>query len=206
MKQPERRYLNRPADPVKLHERAGALPLIQGYAAVFYNAGDPGTRFMLWEDFEERILPGAFDKALTRDNVLGCFNHDVNKILGRSTAGTLRLSVDARGLRYEIDPPDTATGREVVELLRRGDVSGSSFMFEVTDGASRKENGVYIREISGVKLYDVGPVTFPAYTGTEAGIRAAGDLTALRREVDRLRGEPDRDLIAVTLAGFEMED
>lgn len=147
---------------------------IVGYAAVYYRADDPGTEYTLWGDNVERIMPGAFDRAISEDDTVGLFNHDSNMVLGRRTAGTMRLTVDDRGLRYEIDPPDTQTGRDVVASLERGDVNGSSFGFKIDheEWVSEGDGVSNVRLIRGVKLFDVGPVTFPAYTSTAAGMRA----------------------------------
>ncbi|HEX4612079.1 MAG TPA: HK97 family phage prohead protease [Urbifossiella sp.] len=168
----QRRY-TRSADRVALQARADGKPsTITGYAAVFYDPSDPGTEYRLYDDLVERIMPGAFDRALREDDVRGLFNHDDNLILGRTAAGTMRLSVDRRGLKYEIDPPDTTTARDLLESLRRGDVSGSSFAFKPKDTSTRIVDGTYILERNAVYLFDVGPVCFPAYTGTEAGVRS----------------------------------
>ena len=100
-------------------------PAIVGYGAVFFREGDPGTEYQLWSDTYERIMPGAFDRAIREDDCRSFFNHDPNLILGRSTAGTLLLSIDNVGLKYEVEPPDSEPARHVLESVRRGDVSGS---------------------------------------------------------------------------------
>jgi len=165
----ERRHLRQ---PVKLQERAGDpdKKTIVGYASVYYD-GTPESEYQLWDQCCERILPGTFTRAIAEDDCRGLFNHDPNQVLGRTSAKTCRLFDDSKGLRYEIDPPDTQAGRDVITLLARGDVNGSSFSFQVTDQVWRTEDGIDIREIRGVKLYDVSPVTFPAYESTTAGVR-----------------------------------
>lgn len=148
---------------------------IEGYAAVYFDSRDDGTEYWLFDDFVERIMPGAFDLAIEEDDVRALFNHDVNHILGRSTSGTLTLSSDKRGLKYSIDLGDTASARDVLSHIQRGDVSGSSFSFRPTRTAWREEvkddRDILVREIEEVELYDVGPVTFPAYAATSAGVR-----------------------------------
>lgn len=157
---------------------AEPLPVIVGYAAVFYD-GTPRTQYQLWPGCVERIMPGAFSEAIDGD-VAGLRNHNAEALLGRTTAPTptLRLREDRVGLRYEIDPPDTTCGRETVTLIERGDMQGSSFAFRVNDERWTEEvvGGVTIqvREILNVTLYDVGPVTFPAYSATTAGIGSSG--------------------------------
>lgn len=140
---------------------------IEGYASVFYD-GTPDTEYQLWDGAVERIMPGAFDRALKQDDPVALFNHDPSQLLGRKSAGTLRLSVDEKGLRYEIPPADTTVFRDVLEMQARGDLKGSSFGFWVKADQRRKEDGVEIREITEVELLDVGPVTFPAYEGTNS--------------------------------------
>jgi len=152
--------------------------IVAGYGAVFYNADDPGTEYWLWDDVVERIKPGAFDRALQEaDDVRSFFNHDANLILGRASAGTLDLAVDGTGLRYVVEPPDTAVARHVLESVERGDTSGSSFMFVPTSTAWREEERegktVYIREIESVRLFEVGPVVFPAYESASSEARSS---------------------------------
>ena len=92
-----------------------ALPDVIGYAAVYYD-GTPGTEYKLWDGFIERIAPGAFDRALKEDDVRCFFNHDPNWVLGSTGAEppTLQLSSDIVGLRYQVQPPPTQAGRDVV--------------------------------------------------------------------------------------------
>jgi HK97 family phage prohead protease len=182
----ERRY-TRKASKVELKARSdGAPPTICGYAAVFYDANDEGTEYQLYDDLVERIMPGAFTRALREDDVRGMFNHDDNLILGRTGAGTMRLSIDSKGLRYEIDPPDTQVARDLITLLQRGDVTGSSFSFNPRSTTTRKDgDGLYVLERNDLQLFDVGPVAFPAYKSTEAGARNDGERSeSARREVD----------------------
>lgn len=195
----ERRFTPAPAARVALTERADKQPTIVGYAAVYYRADDPATEYQLWEGAVERILPGAFDRAIAEDDVRGLFNHDRNQVLGRKDAQTLRLISDDVGLGYEIDAGDTTCARDVVEHLRRRDVSGSSFAFMITDQNWRTEAGIDIREITGVQLWDVGPVTYPAYAGTAAAVRAAADEVAEARAAHaawRAQSAPDPQLAA----------
>lgn len=157
-----------------IEARGEGREVISGYGAVYYRDGEQGTEYQLWDDMFERIMPGAFDRAIREDDVRGLFNHDPDHLLGRTASGTMRLSSDKNGLRYEIDPPDTSVGRDVRESMRRGDLSGSSFAFHVTEQTWREEKRgnqkVTIREVRGVRLFDVGPVTFPAYDATTTEI------------------------------------
>lgn len=175
-------------------EGEDAPRMIVGYAAVFYRADDPGTEYRLWSDTVERIMDGAFDGALKdKDLVRGLTNHDPCWLLGRSDQGTVRLAVDKIGLRYEIDPPDTQAGRDTVALLERGDLDGSSFGFRVSGSKrgktawieeARDGRTLYVREIRDLELVDVGPVTFPAYESTAAGVRSESDAVEARSDFD----------------------
>jgi len=172
----ERRFV--PAEGIECRKDADGTHIV-GYGAVYYDADKPDTQFEMWPGVFERIMPRTFDRAIKEDDVRGLFNHDPNQVLGR-TPKTMKLASDKRGTQYDISAPDTQLGRDIPVLLKRGDINGSSFAFEVTDEEWRKEDGVEIREIQGVKLYDMGPVTYPAYVGTSAGIRADGELTEAR--------------------------
>lgn len=168
-----------------VQQRAEGPPQITGLGAVFFDESDPGTEYKLFDDFVERIMPGAFDRAIREDDVRSMFNHDPNMLLGRKKAGTLDLAAEAKGLRYTATPSEAR--QSVVEDVRRGDVSGSSFMFTVTDVVWRETEEVLIREIQGVRLFEVGPVVFPAYEATTAEAKSlSGDLAA---EHDRLLKE-----------------
>lgn len=201
----ERRYVSPAGRRVSLESRAAdKAPRISGMAALYYDAANPGSEFILWDDGPdrcvERILPGAFDRALKdADDVRALFNHDPSSLLGRVRAGTLALSASAEGLAYEIDPPDTQTARDLAAMIRRGDVTGSSFAFsaESQSYSYQKRDGggiLYVREVRSVRLFDVGPVTFPAYEGTTAGVRAAGDVAEARAAFESWRRSQNRTI------------
>ena len=144
----------------------GATKIV-GYGAVFNTLSEP-----MW-GFREMIAPGAFDSVL-EDDVRALFNHDKNFVLGRN-GKTLRLSVDSHGLKYEIDAPKTQTVRDlVIEPMLRGDITQSSFAFSVDEESwDEDDDGVVIRTIKKVKkLYDVSPVTYPAYSAADSTVRS----------------------------------
>lgn len=153
-------------------------PRLVGYAAVF------GQRTLIWDYYEE-IAPGAFRRALAEgQDVVALWNHDTNYVLGRRSAGTLHLEEDAHGLRVEIIPPNTQWARDLVESIRRGDVKQMSFSFRVPEGGEEwyTEAGRLVRRLVDVDLFDVSPVTFPAYPQTEIGVREMEHwLAELRR-------------------------
>ena len=190
----ERRYLSQTHSRVSIEHRDDGKPILVGDAAVFYRAGDSGTEFAIFDDLVERIMPGAFDSAMSRgDDVRALFNHSPELILGRTKSETLRLSITDRGLHYEIDLGDTTVARDVAEHVRRGDLTGSSFAFMVIGQEFRTENAVDIREITDVELFDVSPVTYPAYEGTTTGIRLdSSDDAVAAREAWRSGRAADR--------------
>lgn len=177
----ERRFIAAESAPVLLEQREeGESQHIVGLGAVTYD-GTANTEYELWEGGPvERIMPGAFKRAIKEDDVRGLFNHNPDHLLGRTSAGTMKLKTDKAGLNYDITPPESPVGDQVRESIRRGDLSGSSFSFHVTDERWKKVDDREIREIRGVRLFDVGPVTFPAYEATTTGVRCEGDMTEVR--------------------------
>lgn len=158
---------------------------IEGYAAVFYDANDPGTEYKMGSWFIERLDPRAFNSALKRkDDVRALYNHDPDHLLGRTSSGTLKLSKDERGLRYRIQiDPDDPDHQRVVAKIKRGDLDGSSFAFIPEKWRTEEGQDVTIRTVLDLRLVDVSPVTFPAYTGTTSELRTATQ-ESLRAEVD----------------------
>lgn len=154
----------------------GTPPCIKGYAAVFNSMSLPMM------GFRETIVPGAFKKTLREADVRALMNHDPNYVLGRSSAGTLTLAEDQKGLRYSIDPPDTNFARDLMVSIKRGDVTQSSFGFDVVRDRFTQENDVITRTLLEVRLYDVSPVTFPAYPQTEVSVRSLMDYLAMKTE------------------------
>ena len=178
----ERRILS--VEDVELRVSDDENPKITGYAAKF------GKWSLDLGGFREKIKSGAFDEALKRDDadVRALKNHDSNLILGRTTSGTLRLNTNSVGLQVEIDPPDTNTGRDTVEEIRRKDITGMSFAFTTAeDDWKYLEDGNVERTIIKVgELFDVGPVTYPAYPDTSV---AARSMDAHKEEVEQEKKE-----------------
>lgn len=185
----------------------GELPKIVGTGAVYWNPQNrSGTQYQLWDNVFERLQPGVFDKSVTRDDVRALQNHDPRLLLGRSSAGTLTLRLEPYGLDYEIDTPDTLAGRDTVTSLERKDLDGSSFSFRATSvewSEETSEDGVtlHIRNLKDVETFDVGPVTFPAYSATSSGTRGFRspaccwiDQRARDAEVTEVRAELDQFL------------
>jgi len=162
----ERRGLT---EPVEYREEDGKARLT-GYAAVFESRS-----VVLPGGFREVLRRGAFDETLANPetDVVALFNHDSNMILGRQSSGTLRLSTDERGLRYDVDLPDTQLGRDIKALTARGDLKSSSFAFTVRgedESYERTDEGP-MRYIKRAQLFDVSIVLNPAYPETTAAVR-----------------------------------
>jgi HK97 family phage prohead protease len=187
---------------------AGTAPTIVGHAAVYNTwSQDLGG-------FKERVLPGAFDKSIGVADVRCLFNHDPNVILGRTKNGSLTLASEAKGLHYEATPLDTQTIRDLVlEPIRAGLIDQCSFSFLVREDAWREpksQAGLWERDLVDVELYDVSPVTFPAYLQTDVGLRGLAltvgvDLPALSALLVRAnRGfaltDGDRELVGAAVA------
>ena len=139
---------------------------IVGYAAVFNQETDLGY-------FREMITPGAFDDVM-EDDVRLLLNHD-GAPLARTTNGTLTLAVDDEGLMYEAILSDTTQGRDLYKMIKRGDISQSSFAFTISEQSWSKDKSV--RSIDKVgRLLDVSPVTYPAYA--QASVMARSEFAA----------------------------
>lgn len=169
---------------------------IEGYFAVY------NSRYELWDGAYETIAPGAFD-GQTGEDVRALTNHDTNLVLGRTTAGTLTLRTDERGLWGSIIVNQAdQDAMNLYERVKRGDVSQCSFGFDILDQDVQYQDGeptVWV--IRKVKLYEVSVVTFPAYTDTSVTVRKR-DLEELRRRktdewkhraLERLRGAGGAD-------------
>jgi uncharacterized protein len=143
---------------------------IRGYAAVYGPLSEDLGGFV------ERVSPTAFKRSLDDKRDIRAFlDHDSSKVLGRLSAGTLRLWSDDRGLAVEIDCPDTSYARDLYALLKRGDVSQMSFGFTLgPDGDSWEKDGEsrIIRTLKNVDLIEVSVVSIPAYPDTTAAVRS----------------------------------
>lgn len=154
----------------------------RGYAALFNSEADIGGYF------REMIAPGAFADTLQSSDVRALIDHDTGRVIGRSSAGTLRLSEDEKGLLAEIDLPDTTDGRDLAVQLERGDISGMSFGFMVRKEQWDETADPPLRTIQAVDLLEVSAVAFPAYEDTEIALRSLDKA----REAKRERDEQDR--------------
>jgi len=150
-----------------------------GYAALFDSPSAPLP-------FTERIAPGAFKRALkSKNNVFMFYNHDSGQVLASTRAGTMTLSEDSRGLKVDAQLANTSAGRDVAELLKRGDLDAMSFGFSVPSGGDSWNDDGTERTLNSVRLFEVSVVAMPAYPETSGKAMVRGlDKIALRAEVD----------------------
>lgn len=176
MNQQEKRML--PMKELRISEsESGAV--IEGHAAVFDSWSETlGGIF----PFKEKVSRGAFIESVKKDDIRALFNHDPNYVLGRNLAGTLELEEDEIGLRVKITPPDTSWARDITTSIRRGDISQMSIGFVVEKDEWSTENGMDTRDLKKVRLFDVSPVTFPAYSATDVGVRAMQEYDGYKAE------------------------
>jgi hypothetical protein len=158
---------------------------VEGYAAVFNSTTQIGGDE--W-GYTEVIEPGAFDDALLVSDCRALFNHNADHLLARQSAETLKLSADSMGLMYKFSSPTTSIGNDILVMMERGDLRESSFAFTVSEQEWKEEKGEndkwkYTRVIKKVdKLYDVSPVTYPAYADTSVAKRSLLDSGILTDE------------------------
>ena len=158
--------------------------------------------------FVEIIHRGAItDETIKSSDVFALLNHNENTVLARCNRGTgsLTLKVDNDGVFYEFEAPNTANGEELLEHIKRGEISQSSFAFTVSteDGAekwTKRSDGIIVREIFKIeRLYDISPVYQPAYTETTCSKRAQEKFSELKNMEDNKDLHNDADLQEIEL-------
>lgn len=141
---------------------------ISGYAATF------DSRTSIGDFFDEIISPGAFKKTISNSesDIRALFNHDWDKVLGRTKADTLTLREDEKGLNFELELPNTSYARDLAESMERGDIDQCSFGFHVDEGKERWDYSQEpaLRTLEEVELYEISIVSIPAYDDTEAAL------------------------------------
>jgi HK97 family phage prohead protease len=162
-------------------------PHIVGHAAVFNSLSE-----MLW-GFRETIAPGAFRDAIAKSDVRALVNHEPSFVLGRKKNGTLTLWEDERGLAIDIDPPETQWADDLLVSIGRGDIDQMSFGFTVAEDSWDTVDGETRRTIIRVdELFDVSPVTFPAYPETDTALRAR-----FAERIEKLKASDSKENLSV---------
>lgn len=176
----------------------GEVGKLTGYAAVFNSEADIGP------DFREIIAPGAFTQTLKTGDIRALVDHDSGRLIGRTANKTLRLVEDERGLKVEIDLPETSDGRDVKALVERGDMDGMSFGFIVRHDEWDETNDIPTRTIHEVDLREVSAVTFPAYPDTSLAMRSL-DKVKEKTEEQKKEAEDARKAYAQRKAEQEQK-
>lgn len=168
-----------PLTELRIRNEESGKRIIEGHAAVFDSWSETlGGMF----PFKEIVRQGAFAESIQKDDIHALFNHDPNYVLGRNKAGTLELTEDEVGLCVRILPPDTGWARDLQTSIDRGDISQMSIGFVVEEDEWSTANGIDTRELKRVQLFDVSPVTYPAYTATDVGVRAMQEYEGYKAE------------------------
>ncbi len=168
------------ADELRFSEDGNTLI---GYGAVFSEM----TRIDSWEGkFDEQVAPGAFAKTLAErgDKVKVLFDHGMDPSIGNKPIAAIDvLREDERGLYLEASFIDRPYAHDIREAIRAGAIDGMSFRFSVKKDEWDETGDIPIRTLKEVRLHELGPVTFPAYEATTAGVRSQAAFQAF---VDRM--------------------
>lgn len=175
----ERRHY--PIEDMEVRSEEGKPTILRGYAAVFEKLSVPLF------GFREKIRAGAFSESLRKNNVKALWNHNADFPLGSTNGKTLTLEEDDKGLRFELELPDNSWGRDAAIAVKRKDVDGVSFGFNVNKDEwdhSKKDNP--IRTLVDVNLIEISPTPFPAYPATSISARSV--ITEHGIDYDKLAG------------------
>lgn len=168
MNQTEKRELL--SSNLEIREVEGGLRTITGYAVKWEMKS---VTMGYWRRFKEQFKRGAFTDSLTQDDQLALWSHDYSQVLGRTKNGTLRLFEDEIGLRFELDLADTTLGDDTYKTIKRGDVDGVSFGFQmVKEEWDESDPDSVVRSVTKAKLVEISPVAFPAYPDSQVSARS----------------------------------
>lgn len=171
----ERRFTSEPFQ-VRVAEGDEGKTTIAGRAVVYNVWTQIGPDSWGWK---ERFAPGSLTDSLSDEGIYATFNHDADNLLGRVSNDTLRMRDSEKALMAEIDPNlDTDIGLQVLAFVKRQDVRGMSFAFSVDTyemDRAKKKGDMDRVTITKARLYELGPVTNPAYTQTSAQLRSKID-------------------------------
>ena len=183
-----------PSVELRAAEEEGKMKKIVGYAVKWDQRSNP-----IWGLFQEQFRKGAFQKSLQDQEVVATWQHRMEEVLGR-TPGTLSVLEDEIGLRYEIDPPSWA--EKHIETIERGDVRGSSFIFRAKkEEWDETDPDMAVRTVLEADLFEVCPVTIPAYPQSVASARSAQDVFESRASASVV----ELELMKLELDLLEME-
>lgn len=169
---------------VELRESDDGVRTVSGYAVKWDTLSQ---KLGYWRRFREKFTKGAFSNSLTNFDQRALWSHDTNQVLGRTKNGTLRLTEDEIGLRFEIDLPNSPMGDNAYESIKRGDVDGVSFGFrQKVEEWNENDPDNIVRTVSEADLFEISPTGFPAYEASEVAVRSEQDPYKAYSD-DRLR-------------------
>lgn len=158
---------------VELHESEDGVRTVVGYAVKWNTLSQ---KLGYWRRFREQFTKGAFSNSLANFDQRALWSHDTNQVLGRTKNGTLRLTEDDIGLRFEIDLPNSPMGDNAYESIKRGDVDGVSFGFrQKVEEWDEQDPDNIIRTVKEADLFEISPTGFPAYSNSEVAVRSEQD-------------------------------
>lgn len=155
--------------------------------------------------FREQIQKGAFLESLNNDDQRFLWSHDTSKVLGRTKNSTLRLQEDGTGLRFDLDLPNTTLGNDTYESIKRGDVDGVSFGFNVEDDeVVEPDDELPLRTVKKAKLLEVSAVAFPAYPDSQVSARGYDRMKEYSNELKDYQEEQRAKIkTLINLGGIE---
>ena len=172
---------------LEFRESPDGSKILKGYAVVFDSPADIG-------DFTEYIAPGAFTRTLKDDDQVMLRDHRSELLLGRRSAGTLKLWQDDKGVAFQLTVPNTSLGQDTYENTRLGNLRGCSFGFYVRDQKwSQDANGIVTRTVLDVQCFELTLTAFPAYEATSVDIRSVREALNKGEQPKRTRSENDED-------------
>lgn len=161
---------NLTTNQVEIREGENGSRTISGYAVKWEMKS---VTMGYFRRFKEQFKRGSFTNSLTNDDQLALWSHDTSQVLGRTKNGTLRLFEDDIGLRFELDLPNTTLGNDAYETIKRGDVDGVSFGFQMLKQEwDEADPDNIIRSVTKAKLLEISPVAFPAYPDSQVSARS----------------------------------
>lgn len=152
---------------------------VEGYFAVFEQPTElcPGEK--------ELIKKGAFAESLANNEVVALWNHDTQKVLGRTSNDTLELKEDDHGLKGTLHIASTSYGKDVYQLIKRGDIAGCSFGFYIDEYNDIKTDAGITHEVTKANLLEVSVVTWPQYEQTSISARSKEKAASFYQEEEK---------------------
>lgn len=142
---------------------------------------------LMWGEFIEQFSPGAFKETLSSgEDVRALFEHDYTKLLGRTKANTLKLEEDSIGLRFELTPPETSLGKDLLVSVKRGDITGMSFGFRAKSETWNFGTTPCQRIVSNAELVEITITSIPAYP--ESNVQIANRSMEKARKEQQPKG------------------